>query len=323
MREFEKPKIVVSKCLGFAACRWNGETARDDFVDLLKPFVEFLPVCAEVEIGLGVPREPVRVVQKAKTVRLMQPATARDFTEEMQTFTEGYLSSLEGVDGFLLKSRSPSCGIKDVKLYPGIEKTGVIGKTSGFFGGDVAKRFPSLPIEDEARLGDWRIREHFLSRIFMQADFRRVRESGSMRELVRFHSEKKFMLMAASQRALSELGRIVANHEKLSPRDAIEAYGEKLSPAFAKIPRTGRIINVLMHGLGYVSKEIKASERKYFLDSLERYRNGRIPMSVPVNILHELAIRFETDYLLDQSFFEPYPEELMLVTDSGKGRLPR
>lgn len=323
MRKFEKPSIVVSKCLGFAACRWNGETASDGFVDLLEPFVKFFPVCAEVEIGLGVPREPVRVVQKAKKMYLMQPATGKDFTDEMRAFVDAHLSSLQNIDGFLLKSRSPSCGIKDVKLYPGIEKTGVIGKTSGFFGGAVVDRFQGLPIEDEARLGDWRIREHFLSRIFMRADFRTVRKSGSMRELVRFHSEKKFMLMAASQRALSELGRIVANHEKLPPRDAIEAYAEKLAPAFAKIPHTGRIINVLMHGLGYMSKELKASERKYFLDSLERYRNGRIPMSVPVNILRELAIRFETAYLLDQSFFEPYPEELMLVTDSGKGRPPR
>ncbi len=323
MREFAKPRVVVSKCLGFESCRWNGETISDDFVDLLSNFVEFMPVCAEVEIGLGIPRNPVRVVQKGKELFLMQPATGLDVTEKMRAFCDRHLSGLPAVDGFLLKSRSPSGGMKDGKLYPSIERTAVIGKTSGFFGGAVVERFSHLPIEDEARLGDWRIREHFVSRIFMQADFRMVSESNSMKELVRFHSGNKFMLMAASQKELSAMGKLVANHEKRPFAEVVSSYGEHLSAAFAKIPRTGRIINVLMHGLGYVSGELRSQEKKYFLSALERYRKGRIPMSVPINVLHELAIRCEAKYLLAQTFFSPYPEELMLVTDSGKGRAIR
>lgn len=323
MRQFATPRLVVSKCLGFAACRWNGDTINDDFVEMLKPFVEFVPVCAEMEIELGCPREPIRVVKQGAEQRLVQSASGGDFTDRMRAFVKRWLADVGAVDGFLLKSRSPSCGVKDVKLYPGPGKVGVIGKTAGFFGGAAVENFPELPVEDEARLGDWRIREHFLMRIFLQADFRRVEETGTMAALVNFHTANKLAFMAASQRALRVMGKIVANHEHLPPGKVIAAYRAELAGALVKMARHTGVINVLQHALGYVSDELKAPERKYFLAALERYRLGRVPMSVPVNVMHEFAIRTEARYLLGQTLFEPYPEELMLVTDSGKGRTTR
>jgi uncharacterized protein YbbK (DUF523 family) len=167
MREFSKPIIVVSKCLGFDHCRYNGLIINDDFVEKLKAYVEFKPVCPEVEIGLGIPREPIRVVDIGGDIRLIQPDTGRDLTETMQDFANSFLDSVGTVDGFILKSRSPSCGIKDVKIYSGTKNDSmVLEKSGGFFGKAVIEKFPYLAIEDEGRLKNFRIREHFLTKLY-------------------------------------------------------------------------------------------------------------------------------------------------------------
>ena len=166
MRSFVKPVVVVSKCLGFAHCRFNGLTISSHTVDKLKPHVDFKPVCPEVEIGLGVPRDPIRVVKEAGKLRLLQPATGNDVTGKMTEFAESFLGAVEDADGFILKSRSPSCGIKDVKMYSDMEKRSSGVRGSGFFGGAVIDKFPNLPVEDEGRLTNFRIREHFLTKLF-------------------------------------------------------------------------------------------------------------------------------------------------------------
>jgi uncharacterized protein YbbK (DUF523 family) len=187
MRTFAHPNIVISKCMGFAACRYNGVTIPDAFVQQLEPFVTYLPVCAEVEIGLGVPRDPVRIVLVNDEPRLLQPATGADMTEKMQTFSAAHLDSLSDIDGFILKGRSPSCGIKDVKLYRGMEKGAAVArKGNGFFAQAVLERYGHLPVEEEGRLTNFTIREHFLTALFALADFRAVKASGAMGDLVRF-----------------------------------------------------------------------------------------------------------------------------------------
>jgi uncharacterized protein YbbK (DUF523 family) len=167
--EFVKPQVFISKCLGFAKCRYNGLTIPDEFVTNLKPHVDFHPVCPEVEIGLGIPRDPIRIVSIKKKLHLVQPATGKDLTEEMTDFSTSFLNSLKTVDGFLLKNRSPSCGIKDVKVYPGTGKVASIARDSGFFGAAVLEKFPFSAIEDEGRLKNYRIREHFLTKLFTLA----------------------------------------------------------------------------------------------------------------------------------------------------------
>jgi len=321
MRDFPRPTVFASRCLGFAECRWNGVTIPDAFVDSLKPYVEFVTVCPEVEIGLGVPREPIRVIEDKTGVRLFQPSTGRDVSSEMSTFASQYLESMGEVDGFILKSRSPSCGFKDVKVYPREGKVAAkTGKGRGFFGGAVLDRFPDKAVEDEARLGDFTIREFFLSKLFMLADFRRARASGTMRDMVDFHSRNKLAIMAASQKSLRLLGKIVANHEKLPAAEVFVSYRDALGAALARPPRYKGNINVLMHALGYFREELGREEKKYFLDTLEKYRKSRIPLSVPQGVMRGFIVRFGNDYLNAQTFFEPYPEELVTVTDSGKGR---
>jgi uncharacterized protein YbgA (DUF1722 family)/uncharacterized protein YbbK (DUF523 family) len=317
-RQFQKPIIISSKCLEFAACRWNGLMIADDFVRQLMSFVDFRPVCPECEIRLGIPREPIRVVQTKEKRMLYQPATGKDFSSKMNKFSESHLRSLNEVDGFILKSRSPSCGIKDVKIYGGIDKAPVTGKGAGFFGQAVIDRFPDLPVEDEGRLTNFRIREHILTRIFALAAWRNLPKS--MAELVSFHGSNKLLLMAFNQKEMRVLGRIVANHEKKKLEQVFKEYGIHFKMALAPIPRISSNINVLMHALGYFKNDLKAAEKSYFLKTLDKYRDGKIPSSVPVGIIHAWIVRFDQQYLAGQTYFEPYPEELIQLGDSGKGR---
>ncbi len=319
-REFEKPRVFVSKCLGFAHCRWNGLTIQDDFVDRLKPHVEFITTCPEVEIDLGVPRDPIRVVMKSKKLYLMQPATKADVTDRMQKFCDAYLSSIGAIDGFILKSRSPSCGIKEVKIYPGIEKSAALKKGSGFFGSTVLERFSNLPVEDEGRLRNFTIREHFLKRIFTLASFRAIKESLRMKDLVNFQANNKFLLMAYNQKEFRIMGRIVANHDKRPPAQVYSDYENHLYGALAKTPRYTSYINVLMHAMGHFKDKLNKGEKAFFLDLMEKYRSGRTPLRSDLDVLMSWGIRFGENYLIDQTFFAPYPEDLMDISDSGKGR---
>jgi len=319
-RGFSRPRVVSSKCLEFEACRYNGVMIPDPFVRKLIPLADFLPVCPEMEIGLGVPRDPIRVVSEKGGLRLIQPSTGLDCTEKMLSFCRSFLDSLGEVDGFLLKYRSPSCGIKDVKIHPPREDAPALGKGAGFFGAAVLERFPLLPAEDEGRLNNFTIREHFLTRLFTLASFRRVAASGEMGALVDFHSDNKLLLMAFHQGELKVMGKLVANPEKSKPARVIEEYRAHLLRALARPPRFTSAINVLMHALGYFKKGLSAREKAFFLDQLELYRAGKVPLSAPVSVVNAWIARFEQEYLARQTFFAPYPLELVEITDSGKGR---
>ncbi len=320
MREFAKPKLVSSKCLEFEACRYNGEKIPDPFVRKLIPLADFAPVCAEMEIGLGVPRDPIRVVSTKGGLRLLQPSTGLDCTDKMVSFAHSFLDSLGEVDGFILKSRSPSCGTRDVKIRSEKENTPALGKGAGFFGEAVLERHPLMPVEDEGRLNNFRIREHFLTGIFTLADFRRVRASGAMRDLVGFHSDNKLLLMAYNQSELKVMGNIVANRDKRPVAQVLEDYRTHLLQALAKPPRFTSGINVLMHALGYFKDGLSPREKAFFLDQLELYRAGKVPLSAPVSVVDSWIARFDQEYLARQTFFAPYPVELVEITDSGKGR---
>jgi uncharacterized protein YbgA (DUF1722 family)/uncharacterized protein YbbK (DUF523 family) len=320
LREFVKPAVIVSKCIEFESCRYNGLKVSSDVVKGLMPYVEFSPICPEVEVGLGIPRDPVRLALSDGKLRLMQPASDTDVTDKMLNFVDSFLDSAGEIDGFILKSRSPSCGIKDVKVYVGTAKGMPARKGKGFFGGAVMEKWGHLAVEDEGRLTNFTIRQHFLTKLFALARFRKVKASGSMKELVRFQTENKSLLMAYNQKELRILGRIVANHEKRPADEVFKNYQQHLRSAFARAPRFTSNINVLMHAMGHFSKKLTSQERSFFLNTLEEYRDERIPLSVPLNILKSWAVRFEDNYLMNQTFVEPYPAELMEITDSGKGR---
>ena len=315
-----KPRIVLSKCIEFENCRWNGLGISSEVVRKLEDHVEFLTVCPEVEIGLGVPRESIRIVVAGKEHKLVQPATGRDLTNDMIGFVERFLSSLPEVDGFILKGRSPSCGLKEVKLHSSADKPGGVGKGSGFFGRAVLERFPGLPTEDEGRLNNFRIREHFLTGIFTLAAFRNIKASRRMRDLVSFQADNKLLLMAYNQTELRALGRIVANPGRKPEEMVFAEYEAHLKKALSKPSRFTSDINVLMHALGYFSKELSHEEKAFFLDSLEQYRNEKVPLSAVLSIIRSWIVRFGEPYLERQRYFEPYPLSLVEISDSGTGR---
>ncbi len=310
MRTFARPIIVASRCLGFAPCRYNGLIIADPFVARLAPHVEYITPCPEVDLGLGVPRDPIRVVQVGGELRLLQPATGRDLTQDMRAYTEAFLASLGEVDGFILKTRSPSCGIKEVKLYPGPDTVQPIGHTRGFFGGAIGERFSHLAVEDEGRLNNWRIREHFLTRVFTLAAFRAVKAAATMPSLVRFQAENKLLLLSYHQEEMRVLGRIVANHERLPLAAVLADYERHLWAALAHPPRRASAINVLMHALGYFSARLSQQEKAFFLETLERFRQGQVPLSMPKQLVRAWSARFGEDYLAQQTFFAPYPDGL-------------
>lgn len=321
MATFETPRVVISKCLDFEACRYNGQVIPYDLVPELGAFVEWVPVCPEVEIGLGVPRDPIRIVGSNGGERLVQPTTGLDVTRSMENFTDTYLDESRAVDGFILKSRSPSCGIRDVKAYKTAEHRSPDGRTRGLFGGAVVDRFPNAAIEDEGRLRNYVIREHFLTKLFARARFRAVARSGRIRDLIDFQTQNKLLLMAYSQVQMREMGRLVANAKQMPTSELLEAYSDGLGRAMAKAPRYTSNINVMMHAAGYFSKRLSRSEKAFFGRELQRYRERRVPLSTLLGILRAWVIRFDEPYLKTQTFFEPYPEQLMSLTDSGKGRL--
>jgi uncharacterized protein YbgA (DUF1722 family)/uncharacterized protein YbbK (DUF523 family) len=315
-----KPVVVVSECLGFAAVRYNGQVLQDEFVRALVGHVQFVQVCPEVGIGLGVPRDPIRLVADQSGSRLVQPATGRDLAGLMRRFSEDFLGGVGAVDGFILKSRSPSCGIKDVKVFASPEGSLSVGKSSGLFADEVLRRFPEAAVEDEGRLTNFRLRHHFLVRLFAAARLREVRNRPSLASLVRFHTEYKLQLMAYSQAGLNALGRIVANQESAPPATLCKDYAHRLALVLAHPARPSSNRNVLLHAFGYVSKHLTASERGYFLELLEDYRHERVPLSALLAVLRAWIVRFDVAYLHAQRFFEPYPRPLLELTDSGLGR---
>ncbi len=320
---FPTPRVVASACLEFEACRYNGQRIPFDFLKILAAHAELIPVCPEVEIGLGTPREPVRLVGTAERARLHQPATDRDLTEDMQTFSSRYLAARPDVDGFILKNRSPSCGTTGVKIYDRPDAPSVRAHGPGLFAAAVLGARPDAAVEDEGRLRNYRIREHFLTKLFALARLREVERAGTMRALVAFHTRYKLVLMAYHQTAMRELGRICANPQRLPAPQVIAAYGAELGRALGQAPRYTAVINVLEHAWGYVSKLLDHRERAFYRRQLEAYRVARIPVSGVTSLIQAWAVRFEIDYLLGQAFFMPFPEALSSVSDSGKGRLER
>ncbi|WP_029452341.1 YbgA family protein [Clostridium algidicarnis] len=318
MDEINKPKVVVSRCLGFSACRYNGDTVSNKFVSNLKDYVEYNTVCPEVGIGLGVPRDSVRLVSKEYKITLYQPKTGNTYTKEMEDYSLEFLDSLKDVDGFILKGRSPTCGIKDVKIYLGKEKSSGSTKGAGIFAREVIKRYPYLAIEEEGRLTNFRIREHFLTKLYIMFKFRQVKEIKSMANLVKFQSDNKYLLMAYNQKEQKVLGRIVANHDKKSFDEIIEEYREHLGYSFRTLPRYTNYINTLMHIFGYFSDNLSSNEKVFILGTFDKYKDSKVPLSVPMNLLRSYVIKYEQSYLLDQTIWQPYPEELVDISDTGK-----
>lgn len=309
-REFPEPVLVISQCLEFEPCRYDGAMIHSDFVRALKPHVRYRPVCPEVEVGLGTPRDPIRLVASGDRNRLVQPTTGRDLTDDMEAFGNRFLGRLDGVDGFILKSKSPSCGPDMVRIFGGTESPGVVRRGAGLFAAAVLERHGDLAVEHEGRLRNHGIRDHFLSKLFALARLREVKQSGRLARLVAFHAAYKFLLLAYNEGELRNLGWTVANTGR-QPFDIVFAeYRESFTRALAQPPASTAMVNVFQHIYGFFGNQITREEREHFHARLERYREGQLPAAAITTLLESWAVRFGVVYILDQALFAPFPGEL-------------
>lgn len=318
MKEFYKPVIVVSKCLGFEACRYNGQMAKDNFIEKLRSYVEFKTVCPEVAIGLNTPREAIRIVKDKEELILYNPKNNEDYTKAMYEFSYDFLDNIKEVDGFILKSRSPSCGIKDVKIYNNVEKGASSTKGRGIFGGVAVEIFPSIPIEDEGRLSDFKIREHFLTKLYTLGTFRNIKKLNSKEELISFHNRNQLLYNMYNKTQLKKLNQIVKGINYKTIQEILDEYEMHLHLILGRIPRNDSKLKVLIWCIEYFENRISDAEKEFMLDSITQYKEGHIPYSVPLYLIKSYAVRYTDKDILEQSFFEPYPKELIEVRDSGK-----
>lgn len=311
MRRFPRPVVVVSECLGFAHCRWNGLIVPDAFVAKLGAHVAIRPLCPEVAIGLGTPREPLQTVRQGGELRLIQPATSRDLTEAMRSFSATFLDKLDAVDGFILKSRSPSCGLWDTRVHRLTDEVAGEGESSGLFAGEVLARFSHLAMEDEVRLKDLGRREHFLTRLFALAAFRERCASSGVGGLARFHWDSELLLRAYHPGESRILGEIVANPRGKPSGQVIAGYRRHLHRALSRPPGRPSSLAVLQEALERLSTHDSSADDAVARDCLEEYRSGNAPLSHCLRALASWAVRSQHEYLMGQTILQPYPEALM------------
>ncbi len=287
---------------------------RDDFlVHTLGEWVEWVPVCPELEMGLGVPRESLRLVDQQKQLRLVAPKSGSDHTDGMTAWARPKLEELAEFDlhGFVLKRASPSCGLFRVKVYSA--KGIPAGQGRGIFADLLARAIPLLPMEEEGRLNDPRLRENFIERLFTYRRWQVVEEDPSPGALVDFHSAHKLALMAHSPVAQVELGRIVAQSGRRPSAELAAEYGPKLMATMAEVATVRGHTNVLQHVQGFFKKELSAIDKAELLEVIEEYRLGRVPLVVPLTLFrHHLRHHEVPDWLHRQTYLNPYPRELML-----------
>jgi uncharacterized protein YbgA (DUF1722 family)/uncharacterized protein YbbK (DUF523 family) len=307
-------RVGVSACLLGQEVRFDGGHKRDTFLTTgLGPFVEWVPVCPEVDIGLGIPRDALRLVGDEDAPRLVVQRSGEDLTERMQRYAVDKVRELEALrlDGYVLKRASPSCGLFRVRVYHpnGIPQAG--GR--GIFAQELARRLPMLPIEEEGRLTDPSLRENFIERVFAAARWRAfVARRPRTRDLVAFHAAEKFAILAHSPARYGELGRLVATVGRTLTRDTLDQYGRLLMEARASRATRARHANVLQHLAGFFKRHLGPDERAELVEIIEDYRAGLVPLVVPITLIRHHVRRFAIAYLADQTYLSPHPKELML-----------
>ena len=279
----------------------------------LGKYVEYVPVCPEVECGFGIPRDTFRLIGDPKRPRLVIHKTGADHTERMEAWARKRVEELEKEDlcGYVFKSDSPSSGMERVKVYgdKGIpSKVGV-----GVFARIFMEHFPLTPVEEEGRLHDPVLRENFIERIFTCKRYCDIMEGTKQaRRLMNFHAKNKLLLMAHSPRHLKEMGSLVAHAKEIPVRELVERYEGHLMEAMALKPTAAKHENVLMHIMGYFKKDLSADEKRELLEIITEYKRGLIPLIVPVTLLGHYVRKYNQPYLKEQTYLNPHPAELML-----------
>lgn len=307
-------RLGISRCLLGDEVRFDGGHKRDNFLtEVLGPYVEWIPVCPEVEAGLGTPREAMRLVGDPALPRLVTIKSGRDYTRAVEKMTVSRLAELEESDlsGFVFKRGSPSCGMERVRVYT---EQGMPSHSGvGIFARAFSQQFPLIPIEEEGRLCDPPLRENFIERIFCYRRYQDLLKDGVTRQaVVRFHTIHKYLLLAHSSQHYQWLGRLVGQAERYRPRELAVQYGEIFMKALAVKATVRKHVNVLQHILGYFKTQLGAPEKAELLDVINDYHRGLTPLIVPLTLIKHYVQLFDVAYIRDQVYLNPHPKELML-----------
>jgi uncharacterized protein YbgA (DUF1722 family)/uncharacterized protein YbbK (DUF523 family) len=307
-------RLGISSCLLGEEVRFDGGHKRDAFlVQTLGSFVEWIPICPEVEIGLPVPRPSLRLVGDPADPQLIVQKTGEDLTRIMQMWGEARIAALAGsdIDGYVLKKDSPSCGMERVRVYgPGSAPS---RRGSGIFAASLMKARPLLPVEEEGRLNDPVLRENFIERIFAHRAWREFLSADPRAgDLVAFHGRHKLALMAHHPQQYRELGRLVANAGKRKMAPLLREYGAGFMAALRYRATRRKHANVLYHLAGFLKRQLDPADKEELVELIESYRTGLVPLIVPVTLFRHHFRRFPTDWVLEQTYLNPYPAELML-----------
>ncbi len=307
-------KLGISSCLLGEAVRWNGGHKLDRFLaDTLGEFVEYVPVCPEVECGFGTPREPFRQVGDPDSPRLITSRTKIDYTDRMNRWARERVRELEKEDlcGFIFKSRSPSSGMGRVKVYS--EKGVPVKKGVGMFARAFMEHFPLLPVEEDGRLHDLKLRENFIERIFAFKRWREgLEEKQSRGGLVDFHTKHKMLILAHSVEHHRVMGMLMARAKEFPLKDLYEEYQRLFMQALRLKSTPKKNANVMIHILGYFKKQLSADEKQELLEIIGLYREGTIPLIVPITLVNHYVRKYDQPYLKAQCYLHPHPLELQL-----------
>ena len=309
-----KIKIGISSCLLGEKVRYDGGHKHDAYLsNTLGAFFEYVSVCPEYEAGFGIPREAMRLVGAPDSPRLMTQKSGIDMTGRLEKWITKKLKELEEKDlcGFIFKSGSPSSGMERVKVY---DSGGNARKSgSGLFAKAFMDRFSLIPVEDEGRLHDANLRENFIVRVFAFKRWKDLRNSNAAaKELIEFHAQHKYLLMAHSPAVLKELGKLVASQKKIGKSDFFQRYETLFMKALKQLSTVKKNANVLMHMAGYFRERLLPEEKKELFEVIELYRTGIVPLILPVTLIKHYVRVYGEEYLAGQCYIDPHPIELKL-----------
>ena len=307
-------RLGISRCLLGDEVRFDGGHKRDNFLtDVLGRYVEWVPVCPEVEAGLGTPREAMRLIGDSQKPRLVTIKSETDHTRAVEWMAEKRIKELAELDlsGYVFKKGSPSCGIERVRIY---SQKGMPARNGvGLFARAFIGQFPLIPVEEEGRLCDPTVRESFIERIFAYRRWQDLVESGVTRQaLVQFHTTHKYLLMAHSPQHYQALGRLVGQAPQHRPKVLASLYGDLFMKALAVKATVCKQVNALQHILGYFKERLGAHEKAELLEVIGDYHRGLIPLVVPLTLIKHYVRIFDVSYIRDQVYLNPHPKELML-----------
>ncbi|NDV18196.1 DUF1722 domain-containing protein [Pseudodesulfovibrio sp. JC047] len=312
--ENTKIRLGIARCLLGEKVRYDGSQKLDRYLrDTLGHYVEWVPICPEVETGMSVPREAVRLVGDRDAPRLVGRSSGKDWTNAMRKWGGKRLKKLETEDicGYIFKYGSPSNGMSRIKVYN--EKGMPRHDGTGLWAAMVMRRFPQLPFEDDGRLHDPRLRENFIARIFTLKRWREAMTAASgPGNLVDFHTRHKMLIMAHNITLYRAMGKLVAQAGTADIDTLGAQYFSLLFKALSYKQTTKKNVNVLQHAMGYFKKELSAAEKRELLDIISQYHRGLVPLVVPITLINHYVSKYEKTYLALQHYLRPYPAELML-----------